>query len=349
MITDDTLREGMQAPGIAFTVEEKVQIARVIRKCGIKRALVAYPPAHISEKQATEKIVKEHIFPETFALGRAIRNDVDAIYETGSNIALHLPFRMERMDEVLDSVRYASTKGRIVEVAVVDVMKNDIKDVIKMAKLVSEAGADIVQLPDTTGIGSPRKIRALFTEAKASLDVEIETHCHNDMGGAIANAYAALEGGADHVDATVYGIGERNGITDLASFSGILESEGISTGIDRNELKHVYSKILDVILSKAGPGFFARNFPAVGENTITNTAGTHVAYSDVFSAGGMSFNVYAGKSMIKRVLESSKMQTDDMIVRDVLMAVKNRSAETGKCVTSDEIIKMAGEIIGKSH
>lgn len=346
MITDDTLREGMQAPGIAFTVQEKLEIARVIRNCGIKRALVAYPPAHISEMQATEKIVSEHIFPETFALGRAIRKDVDSIADTGSNIALHLPFRMEKMDDVLDAIRYASTKGRIVEVAVVDVMKNDIKDVIKMAKLVTEAGADMVQLPDTTGIGSPKKIRSLFSEAKGSLDVEIEAHCHNDMGAALANSYAALEGGADHVDATIYGIGERNGITDIASISGILESEGISTGIDMDHLREAYRKMLDVILSKAGNGFFERNFPAVGENTSTNTAGTHVAYSDVFTAGGMSFNVYAGKSMIKRVLDFSKIHADDQALHDILLAVKGRSAETGKCVTSDEIIKMAGEVIG---
>lgn len=339
----------MQSPGIAFTVREKVELARVIRSCGIKRALVAYPPAHISECQAAEKIVSEHIFQETFALGRAIRKDVDSISETGSNIALHLPFRMEKVEEVLDAVRYASTKGRIVEVAVVDVIKNDIKAVIKMARLVSEAGADIVQLPDTTGIGSPRRIRALFSEAKASLDVEIETHCHNDMGAAIANSYAALEGGADHVDTTVYGIGERNGIADLASLSGILESEGVSTGIDRGALKNVYHRILELILSKAGPGFFARNFPAVGENTATNTAGTHVAYSDIFTAGGMSFNVYAGKSMIWRALEFSKIKADDQIVQSILLAVKDRSADTGKCITIDEIVKMAGEMSGKSH
>ncbi|MEM0159832.1 MAG: hypothetical protein QW393_03695 [Candidatus Micrarchaeaceae archaeon] len=349
MITDDTLREGMQAPGIAFTVQEKVQIAKIIKNCGIKRALVAYPPAHISEVQATEKIVSDHIFPETFALGRAIREDVDIIAGTGSNIALHLPFKIEKIDEVLDSIRYASTKGKIVEVAVVDVMKYDIKDVIKIAKMVSEAGADIVQLPDTTGTGSPKKIRALFSEAKTSLDVEIEAHCHNDAGGAVANAYAALEGGADYVDTTIYGIGERNGITDLASLFSILESEGTSTGIDGNALKEAYGKILDVILSKAGPEFFTRNFPVVGENTSTNTAGTHVAYSDIFTAGGMSFNVYTGKSMIKRLLEFSKIKADDRAVQNILLAVKNRSAETGKCVKSDEIIKMAGDIIGESH
>lgn len=349
MITDDTLREGMQAPGMAFTVDEKVKIARIISDCGVKRALVAYPPAHPSEAIATERIVSDHIFPEIFALGRAIKEDVDCIAETGSNISLHLPFRMERLEDTLDAVRYASTKGRIVEVAVVDVMKNDIRDVIKIARLVSQAGADIVQLPDTTGIGSPKRIRGLFAEAKKSLGVEIEAHCHNDRGAALANAYAALEGGADHVDATVYGIGERNGITDLATLSAILESDGISTGINESALREVYRKILDVILSKAGESFFMQNFPLVGENVSTNTAGTHVAFSDVFSAGGMSFNVYAGKSMIRRVLESSGMEMNDQDIRQILNTVKDRSADEGRCVGVGEIIKMAGEIIGKSH
>jgi 2-isopropylmalate synthase len=349
MITDDTLREGMQAPGMAFTVDEKVKIAKIISTCGIKRALVAYPPAHVSEVRATERILADHIFPETFALGRAMREDVDSIAETGSNISLHLPFRMEKLDEAIDAVKYASTKGRIVEVAVVDVMKNDIRDIIRIARLVSQAGADVVQLPDTTGTGSPKKIRSLFSEAKASLDVEIEAHCHNDMGAALANSYAALEGGADHIDATVYGIGERNGITDLASLSAILESEGISTGIKESAVREAYKQILDVILIKAGERFFVRNFPSVGENVSTNTAGTHVAFSDIFTASGMNFNVYAGKSMIRRVLDFSGMKADDQEVRNLLYAVKDRSADEGKCVKVDEILKMAGEIIGKSH
>ena len=349
MITDDTLREGMQAPGIAFTIQEKVQIARIISSCGIKRALVAYPPAHSSEVQVTEKIVSEHIFPETFALGRAIREDVDSIAETGANISLHLPFRMENMDEVLDSVRYASRKGRIVEVAVVDVMKNNVRDVIKIAKMVSEAGADIVQLPDTTGIGSPRRMKALFSEAKSSINGEIEAHCHNDMGGAIANSYAALEGGAGHVDTTIYGIGERNGITDTASFIGILNSDGINSGVDLLSLKNVYRVMLDLILDKAGEAFFIKNFPPFGENTVTNTAGTHVAFSDVFTGGEMSFNVYAGKSMIARVLNANNIHLDEESIRKLLQLVKNSSVQQGKCIKSSEIIKMAGEISGQSN
>ncbi len=346
MITDDTLREGMQAPGMAFTVDEKVKIARIISDCGIKRALVAYPPAHTSEAKVTERIVSDHIFQETFALGRAIREDVDSIAETGSNISLHLPFRMEKLDIALDAVKYATTKGRIVEVAVVDVMKNDIKEIIKIARLVSEAGADIIQLPDTTGIGSPRRIRALFSEAKSSLKGEIEAHCHNDMGGAIANSYAALEGGADHVDTTVYGIGERNGITDTASFISILNSDGINSGVDLLSLKNVYSFMLDLILDKAGESFFIKNFPLFGENTATNTAGTHVSYSDVFTGGEMSFNVYAGKSMITKVLNAKNIHLDEVAVRKLLQLVKDSSAQRGKCIKSSEIIKMAGEISG---
>ena len=66
MITDDTLREGMQAPGMAFTVDEKVKIAKIISDCGIKRALVAYPPAHTSEAKVTERIVSDHIFQDTY-------------------------------------------------------------------------------------------------------------------------------------------------------------------------------------------------------------------------------------------------------------------------------------------
>ena len=349
MLTDDTLREGLQTPGIAFTIDEKIRIAKVVREAGIKRALISYPPAHVSEIEVTRKIVSENIFSEPFALGRATREDIDRIDETGANISLHLPFKLENLPDVIDAIKYASKKGKILEVAVVDVMKNDIREVIKIAKLVSQAGADIIQLPDTTGSGTPRRIRNLFSEARKSLDCEIEAHCHNDMGGATANAYAAIEGGADHLDTTIYGIGERNGITDTASIHSLLESEGITTGIDVNALKRAYELILKFLLDKIGKDFFILNFPVIGSNISTNTAGTHVAYSGVFTGTKMSLNVYAGKSMIKRVLENSNLEVNEEVIRKVLQEVKDLSSQTGKCVTSDQIIKMVGEFNGKSN
>ncbi len=344
MIVDDTLREGLQAPGISYTMEEKLSLARIISSCGIKKALVSYPSAHFSESEITKKIVSEKIFDEVFALGRTLKQDIDAIYETGANISLHLPFRLENMDKVMEAIRYAATKDRILEVSVVDVMKNSPGEIIKLAKKVEESGADIIQLPDTTGIGTPQKIGKLFSMARNEIKCEIDTHCHNDNGLSVANAIAAIENGADRIDTSLYGIGERNGITDTASISKFMELNGIDTGINQENMKKAYGKVLELILKKTGPDFFQNNFPVNGINVSTNTAGTHVAYSDVFTAKHMSFNVYAGKTMVNSVLKNKGIHVDETILRKILEMVKDMAVETGMCITPSQIVKMAGEL-----
>ncbi|MGC8609489.1 MAG: hypothetical protein ACP5UV_06445, partial [Thermoplasmata archaeon] len=92
MIVEDTLREGLQTPGFAYTVDEKIIMAKELASAGIKRALVSYPPAHLSEYEVTKRIIDDHIFDEVYGLGRTVKEDVDMIAETGANISLHLPF-----------------------------------------------------------------------------------------------------------------------------------------------------------------------------------------------------------------------------------------------------------------
>ena len=343
MITDDTLREGLQAPGISFTIEEKLFLARIVSSYGIKCALVSYPSAHTSEIKITEKIVSDKIFREVFALGRTLKSDIDIIDSTGANISLHLPFRLENLDRIFEAVKYASTKGKIVEVSVVDVMKNTPDEIIKIARMAESAGADIIQLPDTTGSGTPKQIGRLFSMARSAIKCEIDAHCHNDRGLSVANAIAALENGADRIDTTIFGIGERNGITDVAPINRALEMDGIDTGLDSNSMRKAYESVLEIILRKVGPEFFMDNFPVNGRNIYINTAGTHVAYSDVFTGKEMSFNVYAGKSMINALLKSNGINLDESATTSLLKEVKDRAVISGKCITPGDIIKMAGE------
>lgn len=345
MITDDTLREGLQTPGLSFTRDEKLRLARVISEAGVRRALVSYPSAHISESTVTEEIVRAKLFQETFALGRTVVSDIDAIVETGANISLHLPFRLENLDKVREAINYASKKGRKVEIAVVDVINHPENEILDVVRMVVEAGADVVQLPDTTGSGSPTRLRSIIRQVKSVFDVEIEVHCHNDRGGAVANTLAGIEVGAEYADATVLGIGERNGIADLASLVSLLEAQGIQTGVDLPKLRNAYDKVLDLVLNKIGNDFFTDNRPVYGRNTMINTAGTHAAYSDVFNAHGVSVNVYTGKAMIKNILKShGKSLSDDSLAKLVEM-IKDEAVSTGKTVTVDRIIKMSEELL----
>ena len=347
MISDDTLREGLQAPGMSLTIDEKLEIAGILSESGLRTALVSYPSAHSSEIEVTREIVKKKLFRETYALGRTLEQDIDMIDSTGADIALHLPFRFEGTSEIMKAVKYASGKGKIVEVAVVDVIKYGEEMLEKLCSVLVEAGTDILQLPDTTGLANPDRFEQIVSSMRKRFkDVEIEIHCHNDSGLSAANAIAGIRAGADRVDTTVYGLGERNGITDQMVLATYLENSGIKTGIDMKKLSLVYDRVLELILKKMGSEFFAKSYPIIGGNVRVHTAGTHAAFSDVFHAEEFSVNVYAGKSMVRRILENSGMRTTDEQLSEIVKKIKDRAVETGMSLKTKEIREIAGETVG---
>lgn len=347
MITDDTLREGLQAPGMSLTIEEKLEIADLLSKAGLKSAMVAYPSAHSTEIEVTREIVKRKFFNETFALGRTLEQDIDVIDSTGADISLHLPFKFEDTSEIIKAVKYASKKGKKLEVAVVDVIKYNEEMLFKLCSEIVGAGTDILQLPDTTGMANPAKFERIISTIRSKFkDVEIEIHCHNDCGLSMTNAILGLRAGADRVDTTVYGLGERNGITDQMGLATYLQNSGVDTGIDLKKLSQVYDRVLDLILKKMGPGFFSRNYPIVGGNVGVHTAGTHAAFSDVFHAEEFSVNVYTGKSMVRKILENSGIQTTPEQLSKIVLKIKDQAVETGMALKTDDIRKIAGEIVG---
>ncbi len=343
MITDDTLREGLQTPGMSFTISEKIQLARLLSEAGIKRALVSYPSAHKSEVEVTREIVSKGFFRETYGLGRTVKSDIDIINGTGANISLHLPFEIDAFGEIVDAVKYASKTDKIVEVGIVDIAKINIDRLMDMARKLEDAGADVIQLPDTTGSASPQLMQKVITRARETLKCKIEVHCHNDSGGAVANALAGVNAGTDFVDTCIYGLGERNGITDTASVARLLEIDGVSTGIDHEKLSKVYARVMDLIMDKIGNSLFIDNFPCVGRNTNVHTAGTHAAFSGVFKGESFSVNVYTGRTMIKKILELSNINLEKEQLIILTEQVKDIAVSTGKTVTTSEIVKLARE------
>ena len=345
MIIDDTLREGLQTPGMSYTTDEKIRLSRLIADSGIRRALVSYPSAHWSEAEVTREICSEGIFRETFGLGRTVLSDVDAIAETGANISLHLPFQFENTEGIAEAIRYAARKDRLLEVSVVNIAKFSIGELMKLGRMAEDAGADIVQFPDTTGHASPKLLGAVIREAKKTLKCQISVHCHNDLGGSIANALEGFNSGADFVDTCIYGLGERNGISDTASIARILELDGHKTGINFEKLSKAYKEVLDMILRKIGPDLFIDNFPVQGKNTLVHTAGTHAASSGTFQGSEYSVNVYTGRSMISSILDSNGIKLPKEKLAELTVEIKDRSVNSGMTLKVEDIIKMAGEKI----
>jgi 2-isopropylmalate synthase len=344
MITDDTLREGMQTPGFSFSILEKIELARLISESGIKRALVSYPPAHKSEFDVTCNIINKGYFSETFGLGRTLKQDIDIIYETGANISLHLPFSIDNMDSIIENIKYACTKDRLVEIGFVDIDMFDVDEIIKFCKKMEDAGVDVVQLPDTRGKLDPGKIWSIIKSVKKGTKMKIEAHCHNDYGLAVANTVSAITAGSDYIDTTILGTGERNGIADSMTVAHYLARNGIEKGINFDSLKVAYNYMYSLILKKIGTTFFPDNMPFYGDNSKIQTAGTHAACDSVFGGKNYSVNVYTGKKMIIEILNNNGINYNDKNLDLIVSMIKDESARRGEVLTVNDIIKIAGEI-----
>lgn len=341
MITDDTLREGMQAPGMSFSVEEKKQLSQKIADCGIERILLSYPPAHKSESEIAKYVSSTHIFKRVYGLGRAIRKDIDIIHSTGCNISLHFPFVYDDLDDVFEAIKYAVSLDPYTEVSVVDITQYRLNELLKIIRKLSDIGVETIQLPDTMGKARPRLIGEIVRESKKASESKIEVHCHNDQGFSLSNAIAGIESGADFVDTTFLGIGERNGITDALSMTQYLMDNGFMERSSLDCMRKLTEEIRDMVVKKAGVSFFLNNIPNIGNNIITHTAGTHAAFSGVFGGENFSVNVYTGRSMMKRILASYKIDLGEDELSKLIDTLKTRSSDEGRVIPTDEIIEEA--------
>ena len=281
----------------------------------------------------------------TYGLGRAIKKDIDEILSTGAHIALHLPFKYNNIDSVIEDIKYAIKKDELTSVALVNIVDNK-SLIIDILKKLNEIGLKKVQLPDTTGNANPKFMRNLIKEAIESLknNIDIEVHCHNDYGLAVTNCLAAIEEGASSVSVTVYGIGERNGIADLYVMYNALKEEGYKLDLSEEGLQNLYKYVGELILNKIGYKFFYYNFPIVGINTKTMTAGTHASFTSVFTQELFSVNVYAGKSLIKKILEKYGVNLSEEKLTKLVNLVKDISVNEGRALTYNEVLKLSKEV-----
>ncbi len=232
-ILDSTLREGEQFAGAYFTLEQRLTIARLLDAVGVALIEVPSPIASPETQSAVQAICEAGLRARIVAHVRCVEADVRAALATpvyglnlfyGTSSELRSYSHGRRIDQVIADavplIRSVRAAGRYVRFSAEDAFRSDLVDLLTVFDAVVEAGAQRIGLPDTVGIATPRQVERLVRLcAERYPGVGIEFHGHNDTGCAIANTVAALEGGADCLDVTVLGIGERNGI---ASLSGLV-------------------------------------------------------------------------------------------------------------------------------
>jgi homocitrate synthase len=227
-IIESTLREGEQFVNAFFTIEQKIEIARLLDAFGVEYLELTTPCASPQSEADCRAIASLGLRAKTLTHTRCAMEDVRRAVDTGVNgvdvvIGTSSYLRefshgksIERIVETaLEVIGWLKTQAVEVRFSTEDSLRSEVDDLYRVYAAVDQMGVDRVGIADTVGIGNPRQIYDLVAGLHSRVRAGIEFHGHNDTGCAIANAFAALEAGASYIDTSVLGIGERNGITSL--------------------------------------------------------------------------------------------------------------------------------------
>ncbi len=297
-IFDTTLRDGEQAPGCTMTLEEKLEVARQLARLHVDIIEAGFPAASPGDWAAVHQIAREVGTPDgpvVAGLARANKDDIDKCWSaiqpaakkrihtfmSTSDIHLQHQFRKSRgeaLELIGEMVTYARSLCEDVEFSPMDASRSDPEYLYQVLKVAVECGATTLNIPDTVGYATPdeyyQMIDGIRRNVPGAENVIISTHCHDDLGMAVANSLAGVRGGARQIECTINGIGERAGNASLEEVVMALHTRGqfygINTQIDTPEIARS-SRLLSSIIGVPVPP----NKAIVGANAFAHESGIH--------------------------------------------------------------------------
>ncbi len=295
IIFDTTLRDGEQAPGATMNLEEKLSIAKLLEKMGVDVIEAGFPVASEGDFEAVRQIatiVKESV---VCGLARAKENDIRRTFEAIKSAAqprihtfiatspIHMQYKLRMegaqvLQAITDSVSLAKSLCGDVDWSCEDGTRSELDFLYKAIETAIKAGATTINIPDTVGYTTPEEYFDLITNIKNNVSnidkAIISTHCHNDLGLAVANSLAAVRAGARQVECTINGIGERAGNASLEEIVMAIKT--------RNDFYNFSTNIDTKLISRASKlvshatGFAVQpNKAIVGANAFAHESGIH--------------------------------------------------------------------------
>ena len=284
-ILDSTLREGEQAPGVTFTMRQRLQIAWMLDYFGVDYIELS-PIVSENHEETCKSMIKAGLSADIVAHLRALPKDIDvalkcdaswiAMYHSVSDIHLKYKLRVTRdqaLERMVSAVEYAKGHGLKMRFTMEDATRADPEYLKQSCIAVSQAGADRISLPDTIGIMAPRGMHNLVRMIRETVNTPIDMHCHNDLGMALSNSLAGLEAGASMVHTSIDGLGERAGLTSLAELTMALK---LIYGLNLDVRTEMLKELSELVSNYTSVKTHASK-PLVGNNAYKHKAGTHVA------------------------------------------------------------------------
>ena len=382
IIFDTTLRDGEQCPGATMTFEEKLQVADLLDEMGVDVIEAGYPAASNGDFEAVQAIATRVKNAVVAGLARTAANDIDRaaaavkgaarprVHTFVSTSPVHMKFKLQKTpDEVLAmsiaSVQRARNLVPDVEWSAEDGTRTEIDYLCRCVEAVIKAGATTINIPDTVGYTTPDEYRQLFRTVRERVpnsDKAIfSVHCHNDLGMAVANSIAGVEGGARQIECTINGIGERAGNAALEEIVMALRVRRdvfpFESGIDATMLTRVSKAVAS-----------ATSFPVqynkaiVGRNAFAHESGIHqdgmLKHTQTYeimepktvgvTKTSLVMGKHSGRAAFRARLEEMGHQLSDNQLQDVFTRFKEL-ADRKKQIHDEDIEALVDENIAHLH
>jgi 2-isopropylmalate synthase len=365
-IFDTTLRDGEQMPGVTYTIDEKLTIARKLDELGVPKIEAGFPITSKAEAEAVKRIAALGLDATIVALARPLREDIDRaldcdvpyihVFISTSDLHLERMMRTTREEvkrQTIEGVEYAKDHGVFVEYSPQDATRTEMGYLKEVCAAAAEAGAGMLNIPDTVGVMTPRNTYEFFRELKEATDVPLSAHAHDDLGQATANTLAAIEAGAEQAHVCMNGLGERAGNASLEEVVVSLAAQyGVKTGINTEKIAET-----SALVERLSGVYLPPNKPIVGENAFAHEAGIHVHGVLSFNGNyeilspeyvGKRSRIVAGKHAGRHGIENMMRDMGLDPTREQLkaIAVEVKSlGDTGKIVTDSDLYAIAKNVM----